>query len=337
MIEEKEPLVAYRIAQWMVLILMLANTAAAQQVVDRIVAVVNGEMITLGELNAGLAQLQDQLPVQPTPQAQEAMLQQVRESLLQARINDILIRHEIERLKLNVDPADIESRIRAFREEHDLTEEELRSQLALLGKTRAQFMEELKRDILKTQLINYMVHRKVVVTDQDVDEFIASGGRASALAVPSASPSPAAAVNTSRVRLAVIMVNDEAAANRIYKDVTGGRLSFAAAAKQFSVGPAAEDGGDMGELALVDLGAALRKALDGLRPGDISKPFRLEASFALVHLLEQGAGPARAPSLPATSYDRQAIRAQLHKAKTETVFLEYLAKLKSKALIKINW
>lgn len=330
---------AYRIGKLTLLLLMLTAPAAAQQVVDKIVAVVNGEMITLGEINAQLAELRDQLPLQPSPQAQEAMLQQVRESLLQARISEILIKNEIERLKLTVDPADVESRIRAFREEHNLTEDELRTQLALQGKTRAQLMEEIKQDILKSQLINYMVHRKVVVTDQEIDEFIASGGVAKSTALPSTASSPAAAVNTSRVRIAVIMVKDEATANRVYKDVTGGKMSFADAARQFSVGPAAEDGGDMGELALVDLGAPLRNALEGLAPGDVSKPFRLEADMALVQLQARGgaSSPAQAPSHLGSNYDREAIRAQLQKTKTEALFLEFLDRLKRKALIKINW
>ncbi|GAB7078461.1 SurA N-terminal domain-containing protein [Megalodesulfovibrio paquesii] len=329
---------AYRTLSLMLFFLLLAAPAAAQQVLDKVVAVVNGEMITLGEINGKLAQIEDQLPIQPSPQAQAAMLQQVRESLLQARINEILVRHEIERLKLTVEPADIESHIRAMREERGITEEELRSQLALQGKTRQQLMDEIKQEILKNQLINYMVHRKAMVTDQDIDNFIASGGRASAL--PSSASSPAAQMNTSRVHLAVIMLRDEATATRLHKEVTGGKISFAEAARKNTVGPAAESGGDLGVLALVDLGPELRNAAQNMKPGDISKPFRLGDGYAFVQMLDQGSAagsPATSPSIPASNYDRDAIRAQLKKMKTEELLLEYLARLKSKALIKINW
>ena len=65
---------AYRTLSLMLCFLLLAAPAAAQQVLDKVVAVVNGEMITLGEINGKLAQIEDQLPTQPSPQAQAELL-----------------------------------------------------------------------------------------------------------------------------------------------------------------------------------------------------------------------------------------------------------------------
>ncbi len=320
----------------------MAAPVTAAEVVDKIVAVINGEIVTLGEINQQLEEWKEKLPVQESAMAQEAMLQQVRESILQRRINEILLKQEVERMDLKIETAEIESRIREFREQQNMDEEAFRAQLALQGKTRAQFMEELEQEMLKQRVIGFNVHRKVVVTDAEVDSYIASGGAVSQplSPAPSASPVPAGG----KVRIQLIMVNDANLAKKLHGSISSGDTSFAAAAKEHSIGPGASDGGALGEVSLADLAAPMRKAVEGLTPGDVSAPFQLGDSMAMVRLESHSAGgsapatPAPAsPSLPSGRYDKEAVRAQLVKEKTEQVFKEYLEKLKRKSLIRITW
>lgn len=327
------------------LLLSIASLAGAAQVIDKIVASVNGEIVTLSEINAELEKLKDQLPPQQGTFAQEAMLQKVRESILERRIQEILIKQEIERLELEVETVEVESRIREFREKNNMDEETFRAQLAMQGKTRPQFMKELEFEILKSKVINYNVHRNVFVTDAEIEAFAAGGG---VLDQPTPTTAPESPVpGGGKVRLQLIMVDDAGLADRIHADIAAGKMSFAEAARQHSIGPGKEEGGTLGAMSLGDLAAPMRQALQGLSPGEVSAPFKLEAASAIIRLMDRPASagaPATPsptavgiPSLPVASYDKDAIRRQLEKQKTEQLFRDYMAKLKSRSLIEINW
>lgn len=320
----------------------------AAEVVDRVVAVVNGEMVTLGELNARARTILEQAPASLSAMEREQLQRQLLERLLDLRIGEILMRQEAQRLKVEVDTVEIENRLREYRENNNLTEEAMQAQLAVQGKTRAQLVEEIRQELLKNKLLGYMVHRKVVVTDEEVQAYLRSGGAVEASPAPSAPAPSVSGKPQGKVRLELILVNDAATAKKLRDEVAGKKLPFAEAARKHSVGPNAAEGGDMGLMSLGELAPAIRKAAEGLSPGELSQLFQLESMHGFVRMAESSPGggapaaPAPAPSMkPAPAMDAgqdlEAVRAQLHKQKLEKIFQEYMDKLKAKALIKINW
>jgi peptidyl-prolyl cis-trans isomerase SurA len=127
--------------------------SSAAQVVDRIVAVVNGEIITYVDLQQQLRLIMGQ-----TPEATVAA--RMAPQVLDEMIDDIIIRQEAARLQVEVSDSEIDNEIRQFKARHRMSEDDFLRTLRLQGLTAEQFRERSRQDIVKHKLINYMVRRR---------------------------------------------------------------------------------------------------------------------------------------------------------------------------------
>lgn len=302
----------------LVLAMLLAAQAVSAQVVDKMVAQVNGKVITLFELDEKLKTYVTQVEKQPYNPS-DPRLTQMREQILQTMVDDILLRQEAARLKITITDTEAENRIREMREKAGLSNEQFNQQLRLEGLTRKGFVEDLKKDLLKKQLLGYMVQRKVLVTEEEVRKFYEANK---------------AEMSTSKgQRIAMIMVTKLDEAKALKQRIASRQISFADAARKHSIGPGAEQGGDLGRVSLKDLAPELQKALTGLPPGGVSDPVLLDGKPVLLTLSGEETtqtGPPPFDSMREEVYD------QLYRTKLEKQFRDYLSKLRSKAVIKIN-
>lgn len=294
---------------------------AADQVVDKVVAQVNGEVITLFELNDKTKTYVTQVAKRPYNEDDPA-IQQLREQILQSMIEDILLRQEGARMKINITDVEVETRIRGIREKAGLSEDQFEQQLRLEGSNHKRFAESLKKDILKKELLDYMVQRKVLVGDDEVkqyfqdhpDEFTASKG------------------GGQRIGLIMTAKIDEAKALRTH--IASGQISFADAARKFSIGPGAQQGGDLGKVSWKDLAPELQKALEGLPSGGVSQPVLLDGKPVLLTL--SGAEDKSKGVTPAFDSVKEEVYERVYRAKLEKLFREYMDKLRAKSVIKVN-
>ncbi|GFK95805.1 Chaperone SurA [Fundidesulfovibrio magnetotacticus] len=308
-----------------VLSLYLASPASAaqQQVVDKIVAQVNGEMITLFDLNERVKNYVTQVERKPFNPS-DPILRELQERMLKAMIEDILLKQEAVRLKVNISDAEVETRIRELREKGGLSEAQFVQQLRLEGMTRKQFADAIKRDILKKQLLGYMVQRKVVVTDEEIRAYFEqnkSGLR----------------VQTGQ-RIGLIMLAKPEEAKALRQRIVSGQISFADAARKFSIGPGAEQGGDLGKVDLKDLAPELAQAIRNVPQGGVSEPVMLDGKPVLLTMAAPDAPAAAAQASGGPSYEsvRDEIQDRLYKEKLEKQFTDYMDKLRAKSVIKIN-
>ena len=86
-------------------------------------------------------------------------------------ITDILIEKEAERLKVTVSETELDSQIDELKKKNNLTQQQLKDELAKEGLTLKQFREKMREDNIKKRLLGYMVHRKVLVTDDEVRDY----------------------------------------------------------------------------------------------------------------------------------------------------------------------
>lgn len=297
--------------------------AAQQVVVDKIVAQVNGEIITLFDLNERVKVYVTQVEKKAYNPSDPAV-RDLQDRILKTMIEDILLKQEAARLKIVVSDTEVESRIKEMREKAGLTNEQFNQQLRLEGMSRKDFGAAIKKDILKKQLLGFMVQRKVVVTEEEVRVFY--DGNKSALK----------AETGQRVGLIMLGKMDEAKALR--QRIASGQITFAEAARKFSVGPGAEQGGDLGKVELKDLAPELRQALQNVREGGVSEPVLLDGKPVLLTMsADSGKTAAPAPSgPPPLDSVRDEIFERIYKEKLEKQFTDYMEKLRSKSVIKIN-
>jgi peptidyl-prolyl cis-trans isomerase SurA len=288
---------------------------AGEQVVDRVVAVVNGDVITLFDLNFRLKPIMAQMQGKKLNDKERRRLQQMRGQVLDQMIADLLIEDEAEQLGIEVTDQEIKEQVDQFKESRGLTDEQFQQQLELEGVTLKEFKEKMRRDILKHRLLSYMVKSKVVVTEEEIEQNYQNRTKA---------PGQAREV---RVRLLLFPPNDSG--DDVLRRIRSGDVTFAEAVQQHSVGPGSDQGGDLGFLSWKDLANTWRDVLVDMKPGEVSEVFNIQGQNALLQLVEVKKGEK-----PDLADVREKIYEELYNKKLDALFQEYLQKLREKAVIE---
>lgn len=306
-----------RIVRAVFMLVVLTTPAFAQDVVDRIVAVINGEVVTLFELNQRFKPFLDQLEGRELLEAEKSQLLENKRMLLDRMVEEILLRQEADRLNMTVSEVEVQNQMRQVRERLGLTETQFQEQLRLQGLSKDLYEQRMRDEIQRQRLIGVMIRRKVVITSEEIRQYYESR--------------QADFFQERRVRLALILFASMEQAEEVLAKVRAGETAFEQAARTYSVGPGADQGGDIGSPAWKDLAPEWRQALEGLKAGEVSDVFQVQGHPAVLKLLNEEIGEI----VPLAEVEDR-IREKLMEPRLEARLAEYLEGLRNKALIDVR-
>lgn len=313
------PCLAARALRTGALVLLVALCAAApalaDSVLDGIIVLVNGQIITRYEYDLRLAPLYEHIRGRNLSPSELAQVEQVKKQALDQMIDDILVLQDAERYKIKVSETEVDQQVKEFMTKRNLTEEQFRENLAKQRMTRDEFRRNMRRDIIKHRLIGGLVQAKVVVTDTEIENRYKER--------------KAEYSKDSGVQLSILLLPAGMSAEQMKADIEAGTIPFADAVKKYSKGPGVDQGGDIGVIAWKDLAPEWNEALVGLKPGQITKPLKVQEFEAL--LLVTGIKAGEETPLEAV---RDEIYQSLQEGKFEKAFQEYMDKLRQKAVIE---
>ncbi|WP_345794523.1 peptidylprolyl isomerase [Thauera sp. JM12B12] len=251
--------------------------------VDRIVAVVNSEVITALQLRARVEQAKRQLGRQGVELPPEEVLQrQLLERLIVERAQVQLAQET----SLRVDDATLERAIERVAANNKLSVEQLRAALETDGVPWTRFREEIRTEILLTRLREREVDSRVVVTDAEIDNFIASN--------PDAFSGQEFAVSHILLRTpeGASPQQVEAVARRAEQVMARLRSGedFARVAAEVSDAPDGLSGGALGWRSLDRLPGLFADAVRNMQPGQTSPVLRSAAGLHIVRLVDRRGG-----------------------------------------------
>ena len=146
--------------------------AAEAIVVDRIVAVVNDELITLYDLNKNLQPYEENIKALGyAPERERETLFKLRTDLLKRLIEGKLTDQVIKRYNIEVSEAEIDSAIERLKESRALTDEDLRAGLAQQGLTLEEYRKNIKQQLLRNKLVTREIKSKIVITEEDIKDY----------------------------------------------------------------------------------------------------------------------------------------------------------------------
>jgi peptidyl-prolyl cis-trans isomerase SurA len=305
-----------------------ATASATAEVVDRIVAVVNEEIILLSELQDRLEPFAQRIRQQGFDPGQERqMLFKVREEIINRLVDEKLTDQEIKRNDIQVSQGEVDNAIERIKAANHFTDEDLRQFLEQEQMTMEQYREAIKEQILRTRLVNYQVKSKIVITEAEIQAYydrhpdIYGGKRRYHLRnilmrVPGFS--------TDAQRAAVLETMQQLRARAEAGE------SFADLARTYSQSPAAADGGDIGEFEEETLSPQIRAALEGLEPGGTTAVLNTDQGFQLLFL----EAIRRTEGKPLDQV-REEIHQSLFDEVVEKRFASWLEALRSQSHIKI--
>ncbi|MFP5402082.1 MAG: peptidylprolyl isomerase [Gammaproteobacteria bacterium] len=255
--------------------------------VDRIVAVVNSEVITSMQLRARIEQAKRQLARQGVELPPDNVLErQLLERLIVERAQVQLAQET----SLRVDDATLERAIERIAANNKLSAAQLREALEKDGVAWNRFRDEIRTEILLTRLREREVDSRVVVTDAEIDNFIANN--------PDAFSGQEFAVAHILLRTpeGASPQQIEAVARRAEQVMARLRSGedFARVAAEVSDAPDGLQGGSLGWRPLDRLPALFADAVRRMQPGETSPVLRSAAGLHIVRLVERRGGGAEA-------------------------------------------
>ncbi len=301
-------------------------------IIDRIAAVVNGEVITLSELETTARPiLQKYINKDMTRQEKEAKKQEILHHILPNLIDEHLVEEEIKKLDITVSKEEIEDTIDSLCKQNYMSRDELVAKLENDGKTLKEYKNEIKREIEKARLINREVSSKIVITDEEVKKYIKrhpskedyyNNGKLYILqhiCIVPKDPNDPESKEKSRRR-----------AEEAYKALKKGK-SFKEVIEHYSDLSSDEKDGYLGSFTLKEMAPFVRQAVVGLKPGEFSRVIDTPMGWQIFRLKEitQGRG----------AEDRQnyieEVRRKLYRKEINRRFREWLKGLRAKSTIRI--
>lgn len=265
---------------------LLADAPRAQEVrtVDRVIAVVNDEVITRQELEGRVAEVRERLRQQggAMPGAEE-ITQRVLENLVVERAQMQLA----EAQGIRVDESQVDEGIRRIAEDNRLSLNELRERLASEGTSFARFRDQVRSEIVRARLREIEVESRVQVSDADVDAWLAQQKNREVSKVEYE-------VAQIFLRLPEQAAPEEVAERRSRLEEIAARArageSFGALAAVHSEDPDAQAGGSFGWRTLERLPGLFADAIVALEVGGLSPIIRSPAGLHVLKLVDRRGG-----------------------------------------------
>ncbi len=261
-----------------------ATPRPAPRAIDRIVAVVNDEVVTANELRARARVAEVQLRRQKIqPPSADVLERQVLERMIVDRAQLQLARET----GVRVDDATVNATLGRIAESNGLSVQALRQRLEADGVSFTQFRDDIRQDIILNRLREREVDSRVQISDSELENFIAAQSGVSTdseeiniaqilLRVPENSPSDR--VDATRTR-----------AEELIAQLKGG-ADFARVAASFSNAPEALQGGELGWRNTDRLPTLFIDAIKGLKPGDVTPVIRSPNGFHILKVLGRRSG-----------------------------------------------
>ena len=252
--------------------------------VDRVVAIVNEDIILHSEVEHRLTPLKELLKQKGySPEREAQVLEQQRKLMLDQMIYDKLADQQARKYRIEISEREVTATIERIRKVNKLTEESMQRMLELDGMTMEDYRTQIEEKLLQTRLVNLEVKSKIVVTDEDVkayydahiDRYVGKTKyklRHLLLKVPQLA---------SEMEQADVLQR----AKTLHKRLQAGE-SFQELAKTFSEASSAVKGGELGVFEINLLTKKVQSAVQGLSAGQFSEVVETEQGYQIFYVEE---------------------------------------------------
>lgn len=297
-------------------------------VVNRVAALLNGEVVTLRDLQDRAGEDLRRASAAPAGAERDQATRRALRRAWEALLAEKLFRAQAVALQLEVSDAQVDSAVDDIKTRNRFDDTQLDLALAGQGLDRAAFKAQIRRELETMQVLNYKVRSRVKVTEEDLRNYYqthpaAFGGEEELhvrhLLLALAADAPAAAVQAAQAQGA-----------RLQQRLQAGE-DFAALVREVSKGAGAEVDGDLGWLKRGQIQKQLEDAFVGLADGQVSKLVRSGPGLHLFKLEERRRAGGK-------TFDqaKEEIRDALVQEQTGSYRDQYLAELKRDAVIELR-
>ncbi|MDO8283176.1 MAG: peptidylprolyl isomerase [Thermodesulfovibrionia bacterium] len=287
---------------------------------DKVVATVNGELITWSELMS-VVEVEGAKSLEGLEgKEREAKSGEIAKYLLNSMIDVKLQLMEAKKLGFDVSDNELESAIADIKTRYNLSSEALITSLKLEGFTLEEYKKRLSEQILLSKISNYRVKNNILITDAEIKEYYNSG-------------EGSAEVRIRQIFFSMPESDEQKAAlnkraEEVMQRIKAGE-NFASLAIEFSEDASKEFGGDLG---FIGHGTILNEVEDvafSLKTGEVSAPFWSPAGLHIVKVEETRVGGASKES-------EENVKDIIFQRKYNMMYDQWIKMLRENAYIEVN-
>jgi parvulin-like peptidyl-prolyl isomerase len=317
-----------RLFLWVVLVCLLAPATVSGRVIDRIAAVVNDDIIMLSEFESAFDPYQKRLDATYRGPDRDKVIADGRVTVLNRMIDNRLIRQRAKKLGIEVKDDEIMGTLKGMLDRRNLSMQIFEQMLEREGSTLDGYREDMKDQMTRMRLLRRELRAKILISEDEIgEEYIKRRDEYEGRE----------AVRIMQIMLRLPRETDRAARKKVQADAEMIRQRlldgepFEALATQYSQGPAAATGGDVG---FIEKGAMLPEvdsAAFRLAKNEISDVIASSVGLHIIKVLDKrGAGVKPLESI------REEIKAKLEEEKMEKSYDEWIVDLRKRSHIEIK-
>ncbi len=309
---------------WIIPALLIMSGNAQTKTVDRILAQVNDDIITLSDLNRAMAEVRQELSTKYSGDQLNLETKKAEKDVLDSLIRQKLLLQKANELGFgaNMD-VQVSTYIENLRKKNNIKDmQEFERILNQQGMSLAGFRQQIKEQMITQSLVQEFVGSRITLLSQEIEKYYKD--HAADFSTPE------------EVSLSEIVIpydgnpgEAEARTKEILSRLKQGE-SFTTLASQYSKGPTATKGGSIGSYLTAKLNPDIAKAISTVKEGDVSELVKSGDACSIYRV--DSRKPATIKPLAEV---RDEIRNRIYEQKFNPEFDRFVAQLKEDAYIQI--
>ena len=310
--------------------LILLCVPVRAEVVDRIIAVVNDEIITLYEFNAAFEPYRKNIENTYKGDDKEAVIKQTKDAFLQRLIDSVLIEQEAKKsgAGIIVKDEEIMEVLQDMLNKQKLSMQDFLKGIAKEGNSIESVKKEIRGQMIRARLLRREVKSKILVSDEEIGEYYNKNRQ------------DYEGKETVRIKQLLLLLPPNAnktviakvknEALQLHKRVMDGE-SFDLLVVKYSQGPEAAQGGDVGFIGRGTIIPEVEAVAFSLPVGQVSEVIESSVGFHIIQVVDKkGAG------LKPIAAVREEIKTKIEDEKLDKKYDEWIASIRAKSHIEIK-
>ncbi|MBI5182536.1 MAG: peptidylprolyl isomerase [Nitrospirae bacterium] len=307
----------------MLLFFTVIDEGIAAVTIDKIVAVVNNEVITLSELEDALQIPRKKIIADSSGKEQEQLLNKLTRDILDKMIEKKLQLQIARQRNITINQKEVDTALEDIKARNALPDDEaLKRALAMENLTLEQYKKELTEQITIMRLVSREIRSNIVISETEIKGYYEENKNEYAV------------LEEVRLRVILFKEKDDVEMNKamdVLNQIKNG-ADFADIARRYSEDPTAKDGGDIGFIKKGQMLPEFEKTALSLKNGEVSDIIKTPSGYYLIKVEDR----KEAAHIPFEKV-KEDIERKLYEKKGDTLYDEWLKDLRKNAHVEIKF
>ena len=318
----------YKVIVLSMLFVMLICNAGLSAMADKIIVVVNDEVITLKEFNEACETYLKKIEETYQGNDKERVIKQTKGAILQRLIDNLLIEYEAKKTGTSIKEEEVIDVLKDMLTKQNIRMEDFLKKLEREGNSLDFVKTEIKGQLMRMRLMRREIKSKIITSEKEIGEYY------------NQHRDEYEGKEAVRIKQILLMLPPDAGkatkakikenASQIQKRAMSGE-PFDSLAAQYSQGPAAAQGGDVGFIEKGGMIPEIEAVAFSLPPDKVSGVIESGLGFHIIKVVDK-----RGAGLKPIDAVREEIKAKLEDGKLEKKYDEWISEVRKKSHIDIR-